>query len=46
MAGLASLGLFTLHGAVYLSLKTKGEMVERARAAARSLSVVVVLLVF
>jgi cytochrome d ubiquinol oxidase subunit II len=46
VAGLASLGLFTLHGAVYLSLKTKGEMAERARAAARSLSVVVVLLVF
>ena len=36
--GSTSLALFTLHGAVFLTLKTKGEMVERARAAAQRLS--------
>jgi cytochrome d ubiquinol oxidase subunit II len=46
VGGLTSLALFTLHGAIYLSLKTKGEMLERSRAAARSLSVVSAALVF
>ena len=46
VAGLTSLALFTLHGAIYLSLKTTGEMVERARAVARRLSVVSAALVF
>ncbi len=32
--GLAAVAVFTLHGAVYLSLKTAGEIQERARAAA------------
>ncbi len=35
-AGLATLSAFTLHGAVFLSLKTRGEIMERAgRAATR-----------
>jgi cytochrome bd ubiquinol oxidase subunit II len=46
LAGLTSLAIFTLHGAVYLSLKTKGELLVRSRAAARWLSVVSALLVF
>lgn len=46
LAGLTSLALFTLHGAIYLSLKTKGELVERSRAVARRLSVITALLVF
>ena len=32
--GLATLSLFTLHGATFLSLKTKGELMNRARAMA------------
>jgi cytochrome d ubiquinol oxidase subunit II len=44
--GLTSLTLFTLHGAIYLSLKSKGDLVRRARAAAVKLSVVSALLVF
>jgi cytochrome d ubiquinol oxidase subunit II len=43
--GITSLTLFTLHGAIYLSLKTKGELVERARAAAVKLSAVTGVLV-
>ena len=46
LAGLASLTIFTLHGAIYLSLKTKGDLVERARAAARPLSIVAAVFVF
>lgn len=46
LAGLTTLALFTLHGAVYLSLKTKGDLLERSRTAARRLSVVAALLVF
>lgn len=34
-AGLTSLGLFVLHGAVYLSLKTTDDLAERARVFAR-----------
>jgi cytochrome d ubiquinol oxidase subunit II len=44
--GLTSLALFTLHGAVFLSIRTKGEMVERARDAARKLSIAAAVLVF
>jgi cytochrome d ubiquinol oxidase subunit II len=46
LAGLTTLALFTLHGAVYLSLKTKGDLLERSRTIARRLSVVSALLVF
>jgi cytochrome d ubiquinol oxidase subunit II len=35
--GLASLTAFTLHGAIFLSLKTKGELVQRAQKAAARL---------
>ncbi len=45
LGGLTTLALFTLHGAVYLSLKTRDEMRERAHAAARRLSLVAVALV-
>ena len=34
LGGLATLSLFTLHGAIFLSLKTTGELRERARAVA------------
>lgn len=34
LGGLATLSLFTLHGAVFLALKTSGELRARARAAA------------
>jgi len=46
LAGLTSLAVFTLHGAIFLSLKTTGELLERSRAAARTLSVVAAALVF
>jgi cytochrome bd ubiquinol oxidase subunit II len=46
VAGLASLTLFTLHGAIYLSLKTTGEVGDRARAVSRRLSVAAAALVF
>jgi cytochrome d ubiquinol oxidase subunit II len=45
LGGLASLSIFTLHGAVFLSLKTKGELVERAHKAALRLWLPTVLLV-
>jgi cytochrome d ubiquinol oxidase subunit II len=45
-AGLTSLALFTLHGAVFLTIRTKGDLVERARDAARRLSIVAAVLVF
>ena len=35
LGGLVTLSLFTLHGAIFLSLKTTGELRERARRAAR-----------
>lgn len=44
--GLASLSAFTLHGAVFLSLKTQGELMERAHAAATRLWLPTVVLVF
>jgi cytochrome d ubiquinol oxidase subunit II len=37
LGGLAALAVLTLHGAIFLTLKTKGEMVERSRSAARGL---------
>ena len=45
-AGITSLALFTLHGAVFLTIRTKGELVERARDAARKLSLAAAVLVF
>lgn len=42
--GLASLFIFTLHGAVFLTLKTTGEMRERAMAYAKTLWIPAVLL--
>lgn len=38
LGGLTSLALFTLHGAVFLSLKTNGEIRDRARDVARPLA--------
>ena len=40
LAGVASLAIFTLHGALYLALKTDGEVRERARRASRRLSMI------
>jgi cytochrome bd ubiquinol oxidase subunit II len=39
--GVASLGMFALHGAVYLALKTEGELEERAHTLATWLGLVV-----
>ena len=44
LGGLTTLGLFTLHGAVFLALKTDGDIRVRARALAWRLSVPVVLI--
>jgi cytochrome d ubiquinol oxidase subunit II len=44
--GLASLSAFTLHGAVFLSLKTSGPVMDRARTAAARLWLPTVVLVF
>ena len=46
VGGLTSLTLFTLHGSIYLSLKTKGDVLERARSTARRLSLLSAVLVF
>lgn len=48
LAGIATVTTFTLYGAIFLSLKTKGDLMENARNTARRLwpVVVVVLLVF
>jgi cytochrome d ubiquinol oxidase subunit II len=43
--GLATLSLFTLHGAAFLSLKTKGKVMDRAQAAAKRLWLPAVVLV-
>jgi cytochrome d ubiquinol oxidase subunit II len=43
LGGVTTLGLFTLHGAVFLSLKTDGDVRVRARAMATRLSIPVVL---
>ena len=45
-AGITSLALFTLHGAVFLSIRTKGDLVARSRDAARRLSLATAVLVF
>jgi len=37
ICGLASFAIFTLHGAIFLSLRTEGKMHERAQAAAQKL---------
>jgi cytochrome bd ubiquinol oxidase subunit II len=42
LGGLTTLGLFTLHGAIFLGLKTTGELRDRARAAAVRVAVVAV----
>jgi cytochrome d ubiquinol oxidase subunit II len=44
-AGLATVAAFTLHGAVFLCLKTKDEIMERAHAAAKRVWPVAVVLV-
>jgi cytochrome d ubiquinol oxidase subunit II len=44
IGGLASLALFTLHGALFLSLKTRGDVEERARGVARNLGWVALVL--
>jgi len=46
LAGLASLAIFALHGAVDLSLKTKAERLVRSRTAARWRSAAAALLAF
>jgi cytochrome bd ubiquinol oxidase subunit II len=48
LAGVATLMVFTMHGAIFLSLKTSGELVEKARTAAMRMwiPVVIVLLLF
>jgi cytochrome bd ubiquinol oxidase subunit II len=48
LGGLATAFTFVLHGAIFLSMKTTGELMERAQAAARRtwLPVVVVLAIF
>src|SRR5579871_2920344 len=38
LGGLTTLALFTAHGAIFLTLRTRGELVERARAVARAAS--------
>ncbi len=38
LAGLGALGVTTLHGATFLALRTEGELLARARATARRLS--------
>jgi cytochrome d ubiquinol oxidase subunit II len=37
LGGLATLSVLTLHGAIFLTLKTKGDVMEKARVAARRL---------
>jgi cytochrome d ubiquinol oxidase subunit II len=44
LGGLVTLSLFLSHGAIFLSLRTRGEMVERARAVAQRASIVTVVL--
>ena len=46
LGGLTSLSLFILHGAAYLSLKTEGELRDRAQQAARRVWPVATLLLF
>jgi len=46
LAGVATVSVFALHGAIFLSLKTKDQLVERAHKAAAWLWVPAVVLVF
>ncbi len=46
LGGLASFALFTLHGAIYLSLKTRDKLMENARSAAFRLWLPAVALVY
>ncbi len=46
VGGLVSLGLFTLQGAIFLSLRTKGDLLTRCRAAARKMAIVTPAVVF
>jgi cytochrome d ubiquinol oxidase subunit II len=46
VGGLATLAIFLLHGAVFLSLKTHGEMMERSHRAAQRLWLPAVLAIF
>ncbi len=46
LGGLASLAAFTLHGAIYLSLKVEGDLLEGARRAARRLWLPAVAMLF
>jgi cytochrome d ubiquinol oxidase subunit II len=46
VGGLMTLVLFTLHGAVFLSLKTRGDIQERARHVAKALSWLAAAVVF
>jgi cytochrome bd ubiquinol oxidase subunit II len=46
LGGLMSLSLFTLHGAIYLTLKTKDEMLERARSTVRRVALAASALLF
>ncbi len=44
LGGLVTLALFLTHGAIFLALRTRGEMVERARAVAQTASLASVVL--
>jgi len=44
LGGLVTLSLFLTHGAIFLALRTSGELVERARAVAQRASIVTVVL--
>lgn len=48
LSGVATVAAFTLHGAIFLCLKTEGDMLEKSRRAARRLwlPTVVIILVF
>jgi cytochrome bd ubiquinol oxidase subunit II len=46
VGGLTSLALFTLHGSTFITLKTDGDVCERARVAAKRIAPVATLLVF
>jgi cytochrome d ubiquinol oxidase subunit II len=46
LGGLAMLSVFVLHGAVFLGLKTRGEIMERARTAAMRVWLPAVVLIF
>lgn len=45
LGGVTTLLLFTLHGALYLTLKTEGELAERARRVAQKVGLITILVV-